>query len=276
MPGRPIFILGVGAQRSGTSWFFNYLKSMENVDVGFLKEYHIWDALHVPVCEEQNVRLQQIIRGRRPHINLARRWIMQNFTSYYFWYFKSRIKNGVNMVCDITPSYSALGADALASLRSRLLASGFDIRVVFFMRDPFERCWSAVRGKKKKGHFEPSADSELLQQHFDTAAFAGRTRYDWTVRNLEAVFDPSEIYYGIYEVMCDRRYIDRLSAALGLTSNYAMAEKRLNVNEKQDDVEPDVKRKVIEYYSPVYEFCFDRFPVTRQVWNDPKEATLST
>jgi hypothetical protein len=39
------FILGVGAQKGGTTWLHRQLNKNKNIDLGFRKEYHIFDAI---------------------------------------------------------------------------------------------------------------------------------------------------------------------------------------------------------------------------------------
>ena len=40
---RPLFVLNVGAQKSGTSWLRQTLLKLKFANLGFMKEYHIWD-----------------------------------------------------------------------------------------------------------------------------------------------------------------------------------------------------------------------------------------
>ena len=44
---KPIFVLGVGAQKAGTTWLHEYLASLPEVDLGFMKEYHVFDQNYV-------------------------------------------------------------------------------------------------------------------------------------------------------------------------------------------------------------------------------------
>ena len=41
------FLLGVGAQKAGTSWLHDQLNRRRDADFGFLKEYHVFDALEL-------------------------------------------------------------------------------------------------------------------------------------------------------------------------------------------------------------------------------------
>ena len=39
-----VFILGVGCQKGGTTWLHKQLDKHPNVNMGFTKEYHVFDA----------------------------------------------------------------------------------------------------------------------------------------------------------------------------------------------------------------------------------------
>ncbi|WP_395660452.1 hypothetical protein [Aestuariivirga sp.] len=43
------FILGVGAQKAGTTWLFHRLAGAPNASMGLVKEYNIWNALTLPL-----------------------------------------------------------------------------------------------------------------------------------------------------------------------------------------------------------------------------------
>ena len=42
------FILGVGAQKCGTTWLYEQLKADKVVNMGFRKEYHVLDSIENP------------------------------------------------------------------------------------------------------------------------------------------------------------------------------------------------------------------------------------
>ena len=44
---KKVFLLGVGCQKGGTTWLHGQLAKHPEVDLGFTKEYHIFDALHI-------------------------------------------------------------------------------------------------------------------------------------------------------------------------------------------------------------------------------------
>ena len=57
------FLLGVGAQKAGTSWLHDQLNRRHDADFGFLKEYHIFDALELEHFSS--------FRPRTPHCSSA-------------------------------------------------------------------------------------------------------------------------------------------------------------------------------------------------------------
>ena len=49
---KPLFVLGVGSQKAGTSWLHKQLDNNKNFNMGFTKEYHIWDAKFLPISSK--------------------------------------------------------------------------------------------------------------------------------------------------------------------------------------------------------------------------------
>ena len=111
------FILGLGAQKSGTSWLYAYIRRFDQVNMGFAKEYHVWDAINIPECGDF-----KISSGRRSQLNSTDyfRFCMQNINGFYEQYFRSILNSGFNITGDITPSYSGLNHSDLKSIKTKL------------------------------------------------------------------------------------------------------------------------------------------------------------
>ena len=56
----------------------------------------------------------------------------------------------ISMTGDISPGYSILKAVHLGNIRKFLENAGFAVKVIFIMRDPIERNWSAYKDKFKQ------------------------------------------------------------------------------------------------------------------------------
>ena len=101
------FILGVGAQKCGTSWLSSYINQSQQANLGILKEYHCWDAKTLELCEEfRTVDDNLLIQSDQYQI----RHKMQNIEGYYERYFAEILEGRINITGDITPSYSMLSS----------------------------------------------------------------------------------------------------------------------------------------------------------------------
>jgi hypothetical protein len=301
MAAKKIFILGVGAQKCGTTWLHSQLVRNACVDMGFAKEYHVFDAFSVPVCASIRTGLIDKILAKnsngklgsnaRETCLLAKRLSFIDNTENYFDYFDYLfLKNpDVQAVGDITPSYSMLDAQMFRHIKTGLEARGFAVKVVFLMRDPVERVWSMLRmdrrlsqkkrrirsvdnklnawipallrlGQRDKPEQQENRDQENLPQNqalaaqYKTDAFALRTRYDNTIRNLEQVFESDNIFYGYYEALFNEDSFSRLQAFLGLDLVAANFESIVNASPKTDSIDELLYREIACYFEPVYRF----------------------
>ena len=100
---KPTFILGVGAQKAGTTWLYNQLNHCNFVNMGCLKEYHVWDAIY---SEEMNSFISIPKKNEIPAEALRR--LMQTNSGAYEQYFSGLISDNVTITGDITPSSSIL------------------------------------------------------------------------------------------------------------------------------------------------------------------------
>lgn len=256
------FLLGVGAQKSGTTWLHGALSGLEAVSFGVTKEYHVWDAVLSPAFKPLLLSsdvLSERLTGK------GIRYLMQHEPGYYAQYFNGILESGVTLTGDITPSYGTLSEPDLARMRDGLGAIDARLRVVFLMRDPFERCWSAVRmHKQRKGI--PDPDDAVLRELFSTAGYVLRTRYDHSVRNLRAVFSAEELYFGLYETMHAETELQRLSDFLGVAIDARSTAIRYNSEPKTQQISSETRAMVQTHYRDVYEFCWQEFPATRHLW----------
>jgi hypothetical protein len=272
------FILGVGAQKSATGWLHQYISKSPYYNMGRMKEYHIWDALSISDCKKKFYLKNLISIFFRKNltfslsldnfINNIIRFRMQSQQGFYEKYFFNLVKNHVKGTGDITPSYSGLSADMYQVIKERIEGYGFKLKIVFLMRDPFERCCSAARMEKRKNKLLNDTDSNVLRKLYSTSNFILRTDYKRNIQALESVFKIENIYYGIYEEMFVKKKVDELSSFLEIDSNYEFANTRTKqLHPKLENIDEDLKNEIINFYSDVYKFCFKRFPQTSFLWS---------
>jgi len=257
------FILGLGAQKTGTSWLYDYLAASGLVATHIIKEYHIWDALHVPGVSGL------IVRKEDSELNFENRvrFFMQQSPENYFTYFTYMLNQQVkNITCDITPLYSALDRRVLDMIQRGFAQRNILTKAVFLMRDPVERCWSAARMESRNDLGHTRVDEDEVIAHSLSGLSELRTRYDVTVREAEAVFQPGHIHFGIYEEMFDPAPLGRLSAFCGVPLRPSHTQKQLNVSEITSPLSDDACATIAKHYRDVYRFAAERFPQTIKLW----------
>ncbi|GMG83696.1 hypothetical protein LNKW23_29090 [Paralimibaculum aggregatum] len=275
----PTFVLGLGAQKAGTTWLHDYLGGMGCANFGFAKEYHILDALHLPEC--RSFHRQRIERARAMLAEGGRRFgatptlwreiAFEADIAQYHDYFTglARHRPGVCLTGDITPSYAGLPARVLAETRAAFAARGVRTVAVFLMRDPVERCWSAVRMARRRRRADDPAAAERLTEAEALRRYAGsrlaefRTRYDLTVMAIEAAFPPEDIFLGFYETLFEEAELARLCRVLGVPFRTPDTGRRLNASAKGAPLDPAVCRQVAERFAPVYRFAAARYGAER-------------
>lgn len=286
---RPTFVLGVGAQKSGTTWLFNYLNHFEQADFGDLKEYHIWDGIHVPEFNEFDMRKKalttrqfaRMVKRRvlsRPQDRLVIRRTLQRNTERYFDYFAALLhRPGIEITGDITPSYSGLPRTTLAHIKDGFAARGITTKVVFLMRDPVERSLSAIRmyrrmGQSKQGVNIALEDGAALLDYLASPQSQLRVHYHETLARVFDCFDAEQVYTGFYENMFDPAEVTRLSQFLGLPTQMAFVNQKFNQTARDSRLSAQSQAQAEQLLGDVYAYCFQEFPETVTLWNKAELA----
>lgn len=271
----PTFLLCPGAQKSGTTWLHRYLVSAPSFARGAMKEYHVWDELHR--CDRPNV-LE--LEGEDIQDREALRSRLIADPDSYFDHFAALLEQpGKRLTADITPAYASLPEEAFARIREGFRKRDIAVKVVFLMRDPVERCWSAARMYRRKSLSVAGLDPALGEADFVLAYASGdhaqrRGRYERSVKTVEDVFAPSEMFFGFYEELFASESVERLSEFAGIESRPEQARGEYNVSPKDRDLPADVKSAVARLYEPTLRFCAERFPHTRSLWESYSLAGL--
>ena len=240
-----------------------------------MKEYHIWDALFIDSCRKylikdyaeprvENVVFPLEIASREEILTL--RGHIQSDLIPYEQYFAQLMYGEFNSTGDITPAYAGLQAHTYAQIKTRLESAGFKVKVVFLMRDPVERCMSAIRMQIRNRQSGEVAD--LLRVAYGSERMSLRTNYHRTIVEIEKVFDPRDIYFGIYEEMFSVVNIEKLSQFCGVPTNLAAGSEMVNAGTDREPIDFELAKEISNFYSDVYDFCGNRFPQTKLLWRD--------
>ncbi|MDB3995856.1 sulfotransferase domain-containing protein [Candidatus Pelagibacter sp.] len=264
------FVFGLGNQKCGTSWLYSYLQQFDNFHEGFWKECRIWDAIDIPESRRFKINLFDLKLLRIGSVHY-KRYRMQNSDSYYFDYFNSLFNDKINIVSDITPSYSGLDIDRLEEIKLKFESKNIEVKPIILIRDPLSRIKSAVRSNlDKKNYYEGIKPGETnflkaLKQYYKSNHCKQYTNYHKIITKAFKVFGENKVYVGIYENMFLNKNIDKLSNYLGVKSNHEYS--NIQVNKTMGSVfETEIDDTIKDFYKEVYKFCNKIFPSTNDLW----------
>jgi hypothetical protein len=267
-----LLLIGLGAQKAGSSWLAQYLKAHPEVFVSGLKELHYFDSVYEPSTSRRSGhaehRLERLAgkiaakaeargiplspEGLEKIAAVRDRLKMTSGSRYrYLQFFEDRVTTE-SVFCDITPAYAMLDARGFEAI----LRTHGNVAFVFILRDPVDRFWSAARmAMQNRKDFDPYARfSELL----DKEGVYRRTDYRRTMLELEKVVPAERIKYLFYETLFTQGSVDALSSFIGVQPWPADFDKVVNPG-KRAPIKPEHALAAFNKFRHVYEFVFDRF-----------------
>jgi len=156
--------LGIGAQKAGTSWLYENLKSHPDLFLPEEKELHYFD------------------------------W---NYDRRVTWY-SSHFRQAENRVKgEITPGYSIISTDRIHDV----YVFNPDVKLIFLMRNPIDRAWSQARMNLVRftnRSFGEVPRSEFYE-HFQASRSVERGDYQKILSKWTSVFSEDQIYIDFFE-----------------------------------------------------------------------------
>ena len=242
-----VFLLGVGAQKAGTSWLHQQLHNRPDADFGCLKEYHVYDARTVPELARFR-RLDVDIRRPGSWIqprSWLRQWFIRNpehYTDYFAWLLQRPHLRGaqIRLTGDITPSYALLSSVTLTSINTSFQARGIPVKPVFLMRDPIERLISSQRMKLRKQGLRDAA-TEVATLRKRVAKGRGlRSDYGQTLEALDQAFGLEHCFVGLFETLFTRPTYSELCHFLDIPYREPAWGEKVNVSATKTVIPDDL------------------------------------
>jgi len=149
-PAGVTLLLGVGAQKAGTSWVHSVLSGHPACHAGPMKELHYFDGVFgrggigARLRRQRLDRLERAGRAEGPQARKIRRLqaaveAPEPTHRAYVEVVTDGLRPG-DVALDVSPVYGTLNDEAFAAM-----AGLGDTRFLFIMRDPVARMWSAIR-----------------------------------------------------------------------------------------------------------------------------------
>ena len=154
--------LGIGAQKSGTTWLYHTLSRHPEISFPGGKEVHYWNNP----------------QGRSVE-----------------WY-STLFSNDKKMNGDITPAYSFLPKTTIQAIHSVFP----NLRLIYLIRNPMERAWSAARMALSRAELQHNeASDQWFMDHFKSEGSLMRGDYETCIRHWRSIFHPNQLLIIRYE-----------------------------------------------------------------------------
>ncbi len=179
--GMPDF-LGIGATRAGTTWVARRLAAHPDISM-HRKEIHFFD---------RKLGRTGFARNRVDRLRYAVR-----FLNLRGWPPRPGRLRG-----EFTPAYAVLPPATVARIAAWMPA----VKLIFMLRDPFERAWSQARFGFPRWRGKPVTDAGRgeLRSFLDSERVRSRSDYAACVRTWMRYFDGDQFFFGLYDDIRDR------------------------------------------------------------------------
>ena len=284
--------LGIGAHKAGTSWLYKQLCKHHEIWMPPVKELHFFDrSLRYPspnnlatsspikrIFGSKSRERKNVIAGSRKLIsNIKRRnfntalWWWKYTFGYYNeeWYSKLFSQSGKYKSCgEITPAYSILSKDDIAKIK----VANPNIKIIFMIRNPIERAWSAIRSMVNRGVLDISLDSDTeIIAELKSKGLILRGDYERTLDNYLSIFGSHQLLICFYDaIQCDPiGLMSGITKFLEITSyNLDDIDSKTRINASPAHKMPyQVKEYLVETYSPLCKIIAERIGGYATTWD---------
>jgi hypothetical protein len=265
----PNFIC-IGAQRAGTTWLHSSLNKHPQLWLTPIKELHHFDA---PNRARYFKHLKNRIRNAKLFLT---KWDVNYFLSiknddqWYASLFKEA--NDKNLVSgEITPAYAILEESDFHRIKN----INPNMKIIFLMRNPIDRLWSAFLNAKRKNKagFKQADIALWAADYCLKKAVLSKSSYIDTINTLEKVFDQDKIFYGFYDdiVAKPEWLIEEILRFLEVNvSNIEeiTVRKRVNGVGNGGEIPSSFIKKIAPHVIPSLEILKDKFDTYPSIWLD--------
>ena len=267
---KPMFVLGIGAQKAGTTWLHEALSSSPDANFGPLKEYHILDAVHLETSRSHRVNLiervaEKLNWSQSKNDIVSLRYRMQRSTKTYATEFSNYLSNGATWTADITPAYSGLSHEVFEDVDREFSNLGIEVKIIFLMRDPVERLKSQVRMRRNFRKTNSTGDlqefSEELKEFLDYDIPYQRGDYSRIVNSSVRAFGSDRVFFGLFETIFSTYEIDRLQQFLCRQFPIPDFSNKVNASGSNLQIDTELEKEIAKRFESSYKSAAEIFGV---------------
>jgi hypothetical protein len=301
----PDFLI-IGAQKAGTTWLHRNLQAHPGIWMPWEKELHYFDEK----IRTKPSLLSKLL-GQEPPDRRWRRQVVRRLKYHrqspssknkasskdHKWDFKYFLKKPNNewyaslfeegkgrLTGEATPDYSILDREGVA----RVYEIMPETRIIYFMRNPIERDWSAVdMGLRLKGRSLERASVAEVQAEFDRPKRRLFSDYRRTLENWGAFYPPEQVFVGFLEDVHFRpeELLGEVYAFLGvdLSATYRVIKRKIHSGDGSA-MGTDLASHLAGVYRDELKYLDERFGSYASFWSycaerlagdPPEEETIA-
>ena len=213
--------LGIGAQKSGTTWIAEMLSRHPQIQFPAGKEVHFWDL----------------------HYHGGYDWYNR------FFKVEAGIKKG-----DITPAYAILPLEKIAEVHHHFP----NVPLLYSVRNPIDRAWSSALMALKRAEMKPDeASDQWFLDHFHSEGSTKRGDYEQCLRYWLQFYPQRQLLLTRYDDIAShpRELIKKVAAHIGVDASFydSLSDQVLHQRVFEGDkvaLRPDLKVALEKIYAP--------------------------
>lgn len=268
----PDFLV-IGAQRSGTTWLYRVLRQHPELWLPPVKELHYFDK---PNVHRGCMHFKEWPRIGWVGLKSFDPWLLRYFfgvrnDDWYMRLFQRAQAKGL-IAGEVTPAYATLGEDVFARIRDM----NPNVKLVFIMRDPVDRTWSAANFSAKASRL---VSEEEAQRRARQTSVIRRSSYIDTINRLEKIFPASQLHYCFFDDLRDRprELTAEILAFLGVNKVTGMAfGGAVNAAATGKAIPSEFERSMAGKYLPMVEELCRRFGGAPHNWRQRYKTLLDS
>lgn len=204
----PHFI-GIGAQKSGTTWLASNLSQHPQIWLPPLKELHHFNragrspmALTLLRDHPGRIRLRVLLKYRVWRDIKNRRNFGWHFRHFLLprgdrWYASLFLPGAGQLAGEITPDYATVDQDVVKKIHSLMP----NLKIIFLLRNPIDRTWSQTSMYHRQAYSQTLDTVSIgdLKKFADLDSTKRFSNYPRTLQIWETVYPSEQIFIGFYE-----------------------------------------------------------------------------
>lgn len=226
---KKVDFIGIGAQKSGTTWLFNCLNQIDQFTLPPQKEFHYFSKN--PKYPSKN-HLSSFWSKSFHHKKLfLKKLFLEKNDKWYL----SKFENLNGFTGEITPAYSMLDEKDIKHMYELLP----DVKLIFLVRNPIDRAWSAYKSIHKKELTKSSSlDNQKIIKYMKKNSQILRSNYLRTIDLYSKSFQDNQILVCFFDAITNHPELLIKDIADHICGKDKIIINHLNFNKK---VNPSIK-----------------------------------